>query len=193
MKATGRTPLERGEVSNWPCGIFRRAFVRAYATALRLPPESLIEEFVELFPEPNAGDNAAAPTNDLRLTLAVDPWRRMTAILTRVVVALVEAGAIVAIAWLTAFTSATSFWSACAVIALVYYATSMACLERSAASWYQQNGLSVRRPRRAALPSPAPDTRELIYLVQRRERPEGLIHEDSADTASAPPLRAASR
>ena len=185
--------LERGEVSTWPCGIFRRAFVRAYATALRLPPESLIEEFVQLFPESNAGDNAAAPTNELRLTLAVDPWRRMATILTRVTVALVEAGMIVAIAWLTAFMSATSFWSACAVIALVYYASSMACLGRSPASWYQQDGLPVRRQRRPTLRTPEPETRELLYLVQRREQPEGLIHEDSVSTASTPPLRAASR
>jgi cytoskeletal protein RodZ len=185
--------LERGDVSTWPCGIFRRAFVRAYATALRLPPESLIEEFVQLFPESNAGDNAAAPTNELRLMLVVDPLRRMATILTRVIVALVEAGVIVAIAWLAALISATSFWSACAVVALVYYASSIACLGRSPASWYHQNGLSVRRQRRATLRSPAPDARELIYLVQRREQPEGLIREDSASTASTPPLRAASR
>jgi len=185
--------LERGDVSTWPSGLFRRAFVRAYGTAIGLPPESLIEEFVQLFPESDAGDSAAAPLNELRLTLAVDPWRRMATTLARVIVALVEAGLIVAIGWLTAWTSATSYWPACAVIALVYYALSMAFMGRSPASWYQQNGLPVLRQRRPNLRSPSPETGELIYLVQHRERPEGLIHEDPASTASTPPLRAASR
>lgn len=185
--------LERGDVSTWPSGIFRRAFVRAYATAIGLSPESFIEEFVQLFPESDAGDSVSAPGNELRLTLVVDPWRRIAITLTRVTVALVEAGLIVAIARLTAWMSATSDWSACAVIALVYYALSTACLGRSPASWCLQNGLPVLWRRRPHLPLPSPDTRELIYLVQRRERPGGLMHEDSSSTESTPPLRAASR
>jgi transcriptional regulator with XRE-family HTH domain len=184
--------LERGDVSTWPNGIFRRAFVRAYATAIGLPPEALVEEFVQLFPESDAGDSVAAPRNELRLTLEVEPWRRMATRLARVIVALVEAGLIVAVAWLIASISATSYWSACAVIALVYYALSMACIGRSPASWYQQNGLPVLRQRRPNLSSPSPETRELIHLVQRLERPEGLILEDPDSTASTPPLRAAS-
>jgi transcriptional regulator with XRE-family HTH domain len=183
--------LERGDVSTWPCGIFRRAFVRAYGMAIGLPPEPLIEEFVQLFPESGAGDKVAAPSNELRLTLASDPWRRMIA--TRVLVALIEAGSIAAIAWLTARISATSYWSACAVIAMMYYALSIACLGRSPASWYHQNGLALFRQRRPNLGSPSPDTREWLHLVDRRERPEELTHEDSDSAASTPPLRAASR
>jgi transcriptional regulator with XRE-family HTH domain len=185
--------LERGDVSTWPRGIFRRAFVRAYGTSIGLPPEPLIEEFVQLFEESDAGDHVAAPSNELRLTLAIDPWRRMLATLTRVMVALIEAGSIVAVAWLAARISATSYWSACAVIAMVYYALSIACLGRSPATWYQQNGLTLVRQRRPNLRSPSPDTRESLHLVHRRERPEGLMHEDPDHTASTPPLRAASR
>lgn len=184
--------LERGDVSSWPSGIFRRAFVRAYATAIGLPPEVLLEEFAQLFPESDAGDSVAAPGNELRLTLVVDPWRRVATALARVIVALVEAGVIIGTARLIAWISGTSDWSACAVIALVYYALSTAWLGRSPASWYLQNGVPVRQ-RRPSLPSPSPDNRELIYLVQRRPRPEGLTHEDSDSTESTPPLRAASR
>ena len=113
--------LERGDVSTWPSGIFRRAFVREYATAIGLAPESLVEEFVQLFPEPDSVDSVAAatPTSDLRLTLVVDPRQLMAATLTRAIAALVETGLIVAVAELTAWSSATSFWSACAAIALV--------------------------------------------------------------------------
>lgn len=192
IKASVLEALERGDVSTWPSGIFRRAFLRAYATAIGLPPESLIEEFVQLFQEADTAESVAAPRNELRLTLVVDPWRRMTTTLTRVVVALVEAGLIVAVARLTAWMSATSDWSACAVIALTYYALSMACMGCSPASRFLQ-GFPVLWPRRHNLRSPSPDTRELIYLVQSRTRPEEQIHEDSASTASTPPLRAASR
>jgi transcriptional regulator with XRE-family HTH domain len=44
--------LERGDASKWPAGIFRRAFVRAYAEAIGLDPESTVREFLEAFPDP---------------------------------------------------------------------------------------------------------------------------------------------
>jgi transcriptional regulator with XRE-family HTH domain len=44
--------LERGDVKGWPLGIFRRAFVRAYAEAIGLAGDATVAEFVRLFPEP---------------------------------------------------------------------------------------------------------------------------------------------
>lgn len=192
--------LERGDVSTWPSGIFRRAFVRAYATAIGLPPESLVEEFVQLFPEPDAVDSMAAPTptptptSDLRLTLAVEPRQLLAAILTRAIAALLEAGLIVTVAGLTAWISATSFWTACATIALVYYALAAACTRRSLASLDLQGTLHSLWPPRPDLRSPSPHTREPIYLVQHpRDRPAEPIQEDPVSAASTPRLRAASR
>lgn len=51
--------LERDDVSAWPGGLFRRAFVRAYAEAVGLDPDSAVREFLADFP-----DSAAI----------VDPW-----------------------------------------------------------------------------------------------------------------------
>ena len=181
--------LERGDVSAWPGGIFRRAFVRAYASAIGLSPESVVEEFTQVFPD-GATRGGAEAKHELRLTLVVDPWRRTLTAATNVVVALVEAGAIVALALLTAWMSAATVWSACAVIALTYYAAGAACLGRSPASWLLQHGLPGLRPRRPAVGSPSARARDLIHLVQRRERPDEQIAEDGA--ASATPLRAAS-
>ena len=42
--------LERDDVSKWPGGIYRRAFVREYAAAIGLPAEAVVAEFNELFP-----------------------------------------------------------------------------------------------------------------------------------------------
>src|SRR6266851_1471574 len=44
--------LERDDVSHWPAGIFRRAFVRAYAHAIGLEPDVVLREFLELYPDP---------------------------------------------------------------------------------------------------------------------------------------------
>lgn len=43
--------LERDDVSHWPSGIFRRAFIRAYAHAIGLEPDSVLREFLELYPD----------------------------------------------------------------------------------------------------------------------------------------------
>lgn len=44
--------LERGDVSQWPEGIFRRAYVRAYARVVGLNPEELVREFLDAHPDP---------------------------------------------------------------------------------------------------------------------------------------------
>jgi cytoskeletal protein RodZ len=43
--------LERDDLSRWPSGIFRRAFIRAYAAGIGLDPEAIAREFVERFPD----------------------------------------------------------------------------------------------------------------------------------------------
>jgi hypothetical protein len=52
--------LERGDVSRWPSGIYRRSFIRAYANAVGLDPEATAKEFLEQFPDP-LGEPAAEP------------------------------------------------------------------------------------------------------------------------------------
>lgn len=44
--------LERDDVSRWPCGIFRKSFVRAYAEAIGMDPEPVIREFSQRYPDP---------------------------------------------------------------------------------------------------------------------------------------------
>jgi transcriptional regulator with XRE-family HTH domain len=43
--------LENNDVSRWPSGFYRRAFIRAYAAAIGLDPARVVREFVERFPE----------------------------------------------------------------------------------------------------------------------------------------------
>src|ERR1700681_1552953 len=44
--------LERDDVSHWPSGIFRRAFIRTYAHAIGLEPDVVVREFLEIHPDP---------------------------------------------------------------------------------------------------------------------------------------------
>jgi hypothetical protein len=44
--------LERDDLSRWPSGIFRRAFIRAYAAGIGLDPDAIAKEFAERFPDP---------------------------------------------------------------------------------------------------------------------------------------------
>jgi transcriptional regulator with XRE-family HTH domain len=48
--------LERNDVSRWPSGIFARAYVRQYAYAIGVDPDSTVDEFCRWFPQ---GDRRA--------------------------------------------------------------------------------------------------------------------------------------
>jgi transcriptional regulator with XRE-family HTH domain len=52
IKASLLEGLERDDVSHWPAGIFRRAFIRGYAHAIGLEPDVVVREFLELYPDP---------------------------------------------------------------------------------------------------------------------------------------------
>ena len=52
--------LERDDISHWPAGIFRRAFIRSYANALGLDPDTTVREFAEAHPSPVDVASAAA-------------------------------------------------------------------------------------------------------------------------------------
>jgi hypothetical protein len=52
IKAALLAALERDDVSQWPTGIFRRAYLRDYARAIGLEPEAVVREFLEVYPDP---------------------------------------------------------------------------------------------------------------------------------------------
>ena len=98
--------LERDDVSHWPSGIFRRAYIRAYAHAIGLNADVVVREFLEVHPEaaevvgtPSAIASAttgvptdAGPPTRLRYILesaigAVSRLRRRRAVTDGVVVA----------------------------------------------------------------------------------------------------------
>jgi transcriptional regulator with XRE-family HTH domain len=59
IKASLLERLEHDDVSQWPKGIFRRAYIRAYAQAIGLEPEAVAREFLDLYPDPAEEDVSA--------------------------------------------------------------------------------------------------------------------------------------
>ncbi len=52
IKASLLEELEHDDTSHWPSGIFRRAFIRAYAEAIGLEPDEVVREFLAVHPDP---------------------------------------------------------------------------------------------------------------------------------------------
>jgi transcriptional regulator with XRE-family HTH domain len=110
--------LERGDVSRWPAGIYRHAFVKAYAEVVGLDADVVVANFDTAFPDPDAPLHAQPrASGELRLQFAASgaaagappsAWRR-AALDLGVVLAAALAGLAVA--------GAIGFWCAAAVAA----------------------------------------------------------------------------
>jgi transcriptional regulator with XRE-family HTH domain len=129
--------LERDDLSRWPNGIFRRSFIRAYATAIGLDAETVVREFLERFPDPTEpvgapGDGAAHDRGGssnleggLRLTLAdtFQPFmggRLLAPVKRRLTAVAFDAGVILLVAGLL-FLIFESVWVPLAIFTAAYY------------------------------------------------------------------------
>ena len=126
-------------MSRWPAGIYRRSIVRAYAIGIGLDPDATVQEFLELFPDPDqvpaapaAGAKAGAPAPApapgiavLRLTLAdnrspFSPGQLLMNMRDRFAAVAIDAGVVAAIA-VSVFVTLGAFWLPLAVTLLTYY------------------------------------------------------------------------
>jgi transcriptional regulator with XRE-family HTH domain len=134
LKRSLLAALEAGDVSHFPLGIFRRAYVRSYANAVGLPAESIVAEFVQLFPEPGESRPTSpapqpaqpapqpaqstpaterdAAESALRLTLAADSPIRIPALRERATAAAIDGLAILALTLTLWILHATSLGAA---------------------------------------------------------------------------------
>ena len=113
VKASLLDALERGDLSRWPTGIYRRAFFREYVAAIGLPPEPMASNFLELFSDgdqpsaPPALNGSADPVH-LRLLLGDEPPASVVAqkndddLRMRLTAAAADVCAVCAVAWIAA-------------------------------------------------------------------------------------------
>ena len=125
--------LENDDLSRWPTGLYRRAFMRAYARAIGLDQDATVKEFLEHHPDPEATPTApvtdAPSTSGLAYMLRIGApplgawfsdgalisgfrWRCLAALLDLFVIAATG---------LAAFVVLGHLWAPLAVAATAYY------------------------------------------------------------------------
>lgn len=124
--------LEKGDCSRWPGGMYNRAFIRAYAGAVRLDPDETAAEFAEYYniPAEAAAPGTAVPLPKhpttpfaLRLKLDVDPEELRRRAARRAVVAALDVVVVTLLAAAVAFAARMPFWTVLAVCSLLYQVT----------------------------------------------------------------------
>jgi transcriptional regulator with XRE-family HTH domain len=150
--------LERGDCSRWPAGIYSRAYIREYASAIGLDREEAAAGFAECFPDTAFPDRAPAPPiaasgashePPLRLSLGDEPpdCRRRN-VLRRVVMAGLDLVLVLAIAAILSTADRLEFWAALACTSVCVHAIALASGGRSTA------GLLTRALRPSIAPRP---------------------------------------
>jgi transcriptional regulator with XRE-family HTH domain len=145
--------LERNDVSRWPNGIFRRAFVRGYAHHVGLDPDYVVALFLRAFPEQHAstaspsldrataraaGAAAGRPEFTLRLTLAPEVSRWQEA-LARLGAASTDLMAPITLALPSGLLGGLSmFWIVLAVVAVLYLTVGTLVLGTTPGLWMMQ-------------------------------------------------------
>jgi Helix-turn-helix domain len=170
--------LERGDLSRWPGGIFRRAFVRGYAEVVGLDAASVVETFLRVCPEEGApvpADRVVAPQFFggprplLRLTLAEEE-AHVLHVLTkrRLATAAIDLGVLVLPA-LTALLAvgATAGWATLGLFALLYHLAGTLLAGTTPGMW-----LLSRPAGPAAGPVPSRPTEVASDTSQRIEETE---------------------
>jgi len=146
--------LERNDVSRWPPGIYRRALVREYAKAIGLPANATLEEFCELFPEPEKRQRATPPHTsavtgpeaELRLTFAAPQTPR---IYGRLFGAVAELAGVLTTGFVLTLIGGFHFWTVSGIVALVWYPVTAvlgAVALYPMPRWQRSSILPARRP-----------------------------------------------
>jgi transcriptional regulator with XRE-family HTH domain len=184
--------LERGDIADWPGGLFGRAHIRAYAAAVGVSSEPLMIEFLHLIdtaPAPTPVVDGPADDGGPRLALAEDRGRRIRSIGTRVLASALDLCGIVTIATVIALILQTDLSLACALVSLIYGALATTVLGQSVTLWYLGGRVLQRTSRSTA------NVRTPVFLVPLRslrtsrpqQSPIAFRENSSASVAQAAP------
>ena len=184
--------LERGDASQWPRGLFRRAYIRDYACAIGLPAEALVAEFVKLFPEDGSfvsEDVSAAAQEPMRLSFAVEPDTRMRHFAAQAVTVVAEFGAVVVAGGVASFAMGWPLLTACGAAALVYYPLATALTGRALSPAHMRSILKAPAGSVAVTVTSVPELADEpppLFLVPRAAAPAALAIDLSADEFPQP-------
>jgi transcriptional regulator with XRE-family HTH domain len=181
--------LERGDASQWPRGLFRRAYIRDYACAVGLPTEPLVAEFVRLFPEdgsPVSDEVAALAQEPMRLSFAVEPDTRVRHIAAQAMAMVAELGAVGLLGGVTSLATGWPLLTACGTVALVYYPVVTVLTGRVLSPAHLRSILKVHPAGTTAQPAAPVAEATPLYLVPRSPAPQSIEFSVAADEFPQP-------
>jgi transcriptional regulator with XRE-family HTH domain len=163
--------LEENDYSQWPSGIFARAYVRQYAEAIGLDPDATVDEFCRLFaPGDRRAERVVRETaaivghrldwSDDLVGVVLEADRRTASPALpdarfptftqshrgRIVAAVADAAVVVAIGLAAAFLLPIGKASALAACAFVYHAVALSVLGCTPAVWAIDTYVQSRHP-----------------------------------------------
>jgi transcriptional regulator with XRE-family HTH domain len=135
--------LERSDFSKWPQGIFRRAHLCAYVSAIGLPPEPVLAEHLRLFPEECPVDQPdhlvvkdTAPARHAEGPL--EPGRFALPLMDRVWVVVFDVAAVCLMSSILAALTGMNLWPAIGFAGVAYSAIGSACFAQSIGTYVRQ-------------------------------------------------------
>jgi transcriptional regulator with XRE-family HTH domain len=166
--------LERNDFSKWPQGIFRRAHLCAYLSAIGLPPQPVLAEFFQLFPdEPHVEQPAESRACDPAGTTQ-PPVLKANASSSDLADRIWVLGFDLALVCLgsSALAAATSLsvWQAMAFVGVSYSAFGSACFAKSVGAYVQQEINAVRRDADQQPVAVQPLARKVELIASKRPR-----------------------
>lgn len=182
--------LEGNDLSRWPKGLFRRSYLRDYLTAIDVPPESTVAEFLRLFPDEDAPPVDRAVDHDpehscpLSMTLAEGRGERMAKVRRRMIAATIDACGVLVVWGVAWWVTQADIWASGTASAFGYYSIATAALGRSFGSRW----LEDRRWMRAthSTRQSASSGTLLARLRRVRELPERPERPIAVGLSSAP-------
>lgn len=188
--------LERNDVSQWPAGIFRRGFVREYASAIGLPPELVVAEFTRLFPDvelscdrshdiPGEDSGSGAPDAP-----ALEDDQPLASPLDRVRPAVFDVSAVLLTSGLIAGMTGVSMWLAFAGVAMSYATLGTVCLAQSLGTWVLKRSDAWLNRAQQQPSMAAKLLHDLSLVATRHPRNADVRHFDAPGQSDTPARKA---
>ena len=171
--------LERSDFSRWPQGIFRRAHLCDYVSAIGLPTQPILAEYLRLFPE-----DPVDQSEDLKATDAigkpqagqgVKPVPSAPPLADRAWILCFDLAAVCLISSIVAGILGMSLWPTIALVGLGYAAAGSVCFAQSAGAYVLQRihgTVGCRSASQGTSETPAPEVRLIASRRQRGSSPD---------------------
>jgi transcriptional regulator with XRE-family HTH domain len=194
IKESQFAELERGDISKWPQGIFRRAHMCAYASAIGLPSEPILSEFLELFPseEPLVDqadqpdlDRAAVSSEAVKTAVASRGGSKLA---RRMWILVFDVAAVCFLGSIGAALAGAGLWTCVAVAALGYFSLASACFGQSIGSQVRDR---IQRAASGVSPSHVDSTplREVRLVASQRDSSRAFGRDKSRERELQPEVQ----